>query len=277
LQETEGPAGAGPAAYFFPWPGGAPPCPGALPECPGGLVSCPGALPVWPGALPEFPRGLPAWPTAPPECPGGLSAWPGTVSLWLGAVLLWPGALPLSLGDLGVWLDTFPVCPGDVAECPGAFPECPGLLGAWLAVVPLRAREVSAGALCFLPFLACLPLFWCGAFAFLPFFENGHGPIASPWPRWAGRAFRETMIVTNGFFLECVRWQIVTFLGYWDAAAGVRAGDTAAPIDATAPTARAVTPPTAALRPQPHLEDRVISVGSPFDPLRSHRVCLCRP
>jgi hypothetical protein len=77
------------------------------------------------------------------------------------------------------------------------------------------------------------------------------------------------VIVTNGFFFECVWWQIVTFLGYWDAAAGVRDGDTAAPIDASAPTARAVIPPTAALRPQPHLEDRVISVDSPFDPFDS--------
>jgi hypothetical protein len=116
LHETEGPAGAGPAAYFLPWPGGEPPCPGALPECPGGLVPCPGALPLWPGALPEFPRGLPAWPGAPPECPGGLAAWPGAVPFWLGAVLLWPGALPRSLGDLGARLGTFPVWPGDVAE-----------------------------------------------------------------------------------------------------------------------------------------------------------------
>lgn len=255
-QETEGPAVAGPAAYFFPWPGGAPPCPGALPECPDRLVSCPGALPVWPGALPEFPRGRPAWPAAPPTCLGGLAAWPGAVSLWLGAVLLlWPGAVPLSLGDLGVWPGTFPVCPGDVAERPGAFPECRGVLGAWLPAV-------------FLLLLACVPLLGCGAFDFLPF-GAGHGPILSPWPRWAGRAFRETMIVTNGFFLECVRWQIVTFLGYWDAAAGVRAGDTAAPIDATAPTARAVTAPTAAPRPQPHLEGRVMSVDSPLDPFDS--------
>jgi hypothetical protein len=32
----------------------------------------------------------------------------------------------------------------------------------------------------------------------------GHGPIVSPWRRWAGSALRETVIVTNGFFCECV-------------------------------------------------------------------------
>ena len=32
-----------------------------------------------------------------------------------------------------------------------------------------------------------------------------HGPRASPWRRWAGTARRETRIVTNGCFFECVR------------------------------------------------------------------------
>ncbi|HEV2711883.1 MAG TPA: hypothetical protein VGU26_02210 [Gaiellaceae bacterium] len=50
-------------------------------------------------------------------------------------------------------------------------------------------------------FFACFPLFPCDA-AFLD--VCGHGPIVSPWRRCAGTAFRDTVIVTNGFFCECV-------------------------------------------------------------------------
>ena len=45
--------------------------------------------------------------------------------------------------------------------------------------------------------------------------------MVSPCARWAGTAFSLTVIVTVGFVLEPVRWQIVTFLPYsysWDAA-----------------------------------------------------------
>ena len=48
------------------------------------------------------------------------------------------------------------------------------------------------------------------------------GPMVSPWRRCARRAFRETLIVTAGFFCDPVRWQIVTFSGYWPAAADGR-------------------------------------------------------
>ncbi len=41
-----------------------------------------------------------------------------------------------------------------------------------------------------------------------------HGPMVSPWRKCAGTAFRETVMVTNGFFAEPVRWQMVTFFGY---------------------------------------------------------------
>jgi hypothetical protein len=46
----------------------------------------------------------------------------------------------------------------------------------------------------------------------LPFvFEPaGHAPIVSPWRRCAATALWPTVIVTNGFFAECVWWQIVT-------------------------------------------------------------------
>ena len=47
-----------------------------------------------------------------------------------------------------------------------------------------------------------------------PLVAHGHGPMVSPCSRCAGRAFRETVIVTNGFVAECVWWQIVTFSGY---------------------------------------------------------------
>ena len=39
----------------------------------------------------------------------------------------------------------------------------------------------------------------------------GQGPIVSPWRKCAGTAFWLTVIVTNGFVFEPVRWQIVTF------------------------------------------------------------------
>lgn len=44
----------------------------------------------------------------------------------------------------------------------------------------------------------------------LLFDPAGHGPIVSPWRRCAGTAFWLTVIVTDGFFAEPVRWQIVT-------------------------------------------------------------------
>jgi len=44
----------------------------------------------------------------------------------------------------------------------------------------------------------------------LLFDPAGHGPIVSPWRRCAGTAFWLTVIVTDGFFVEPVRWQIVT-------------------------------------------------------------------
>jgi hypothetical protein len=52
----------------------------------------------------------------------------------------------------------------------------------------------------------------------------------------------DTTIVRNGFFFDPVLWQIVTFLGYSAATAGVPDGDTAPPTDATAANARAATP-----------------------------------
>ena len=53
----------------------------------------------------------------------------------------------------------------------------------------------------------------------------------SPCARCAGTAFRETLIVTNGFVVECVWWQITTFSSYWYCAAaeGVPAESTDAP------------------------------------------------
>jgi hypothetical protein len=35
--------------------------------------------------------------------------------------------------------------------------------------------------------------------------DTTHGPTVSPWARCAWRAFWLTVIVTPGFFLECVR------------------------------------------------------------------------
>jgi hypothetical protein len=43
----------------------------------------------------------------------------------------------------------------------------------------------------------------------------GHGPIVSPWRMCAGSAELLTVIVTRGFFAECVWWQIVTLPEYW--------------------------------------------------------------
>jgi hypothetical protein len=43
---------------------------------------------------------------------------------------------------------------------------------------------------------------------------HGHGPTVSPCARCAGTAFRETVIVTDGFVAECVRWQMTTFFSY---------------------------------------------------------------
>jgi hypothetical protein len=172
-----------------------------------------------------------------PLSPGGLATWPG-------AVPLLPGAVPL--------------LPGDVSERPGAFLMCPGELWA----CPLWVADARAAPFPFFAFLAALPFLACEAFAVSAVEVVEQGPIVSPWRRWAGRAFRETVIVTNGCFAECVWWQIVTLLAYWDAAAGVADGDSAAPIDAEAPTTRALIDPIAALRPQPRLEDRVISLDS---------------
>lgn len=179
--------------YFLPWPGGLPPWPGALPECPGGLVPWPGALPLWPGALPLLPGALPLWPGALPLLPGELGAWSGELGVWL-----WSGAGDVRdrPGGLVAWPDVLPLWPG-------ALPECPGELAALPRAAPLEACEVGAEALTLL-FFACLRLFPCDAVAFLAFEPAGHGPSVSLWRRWAGSAFRETVIVTKGFFLEWV-------------------------------------------------------------------------
>jgi hypothetical protein len=87
---------------------------------------------------------------------------------------------------------------------PGALPECPGELAALPPAAPLGACEVEAEALTLRLFFACLRLFPCDAVAFLTFEPAGHGPSVSLWRRWAGSAFRETVIVTKGFFLEWV-------------------------------------------------------------------------
>jgi hypothetical protein len=177
--------------YFLPWPGGLPPWPGALPECPGGLAPWPGALPLWPGALPLLPGALPLWPGALPLLPGELGAWSGELGVWL-----WSGAGDVRdrSGGLAAWPDVLPLWPG-------ALPECPGELAAWPRATPLRA---GAEALTFWLFFACLRLFPCDAVAFLAFEPAGHGPSVSLWRRWAGSAFRETVIVTKGFFVEWV-------------------------------------------------------------------------
>jgi hypothetical protein len=47
-----------------------------------------------------------------------------------------------------------------------------------------------------------------------PLVAHGQAPMVSPCARCAGTAFRETVIVTNGFVAECVWWQITTFSGY---------------------------------------------------------------
>lgn len=180
--------------YFLPWPGGLPPWPGALPECPGGLVPWPGALPLWPGALPLLPGALPLWPGALPLLPGELGAWSGELGVWL-----WSGAGDVRdrPGGLVAWPDALPLWPG-------ALPVCPGELAALPPAAPLGACEVEAEALTFRLFFACLRLFPFDAVAFLAFEPAGHGPSVSPWRRWAGSAFRETVIVTKGFFVEWV-------------------------------------------------------------------------
>jgi hypothetical protein len=103
----------------------------------------------------------------------------------------------------------------------------------------------------------------------------GHGPIVSPWRRCAGSALRETVIVTDGFFFECVRWQIVTFFGYCEATGGLPAGETAPPIDASAPPASTAIAPVTAMRPLPPREDLVIASTPRFDvaAIRSRRGC----
>jgi hypothetical protein len=114
-----------------------------------------------------------------------------------------------------------------------------------------------------LPFFPRSPLFPRDVFVFLAFCVadavGEHGPVVSPWRRCAGTALSETVIVTKGFFFECVWWQSVTFCGgYCAAAADLPDGDTAVPTDASAPTASAPIPTATLVRLQLHL-DRVIS------------------
>ena len=92
--------------------------------------------------------------------------------------------------------------------------------------------------------------------AFLPFFALwqtakgalAHEPSLSPCRRCALTALRATRIVLYGFFRDFVRWQIVTLPPYCSVAAGVPEGDTAAPTDASAANASAITPPARAAR-----------------------------
>ena len=105
------------------------------------------------------------WPGGVPPC-GGLTPWPG-------AVPLWPGAVPLRPG---------------------------------VDAVRSRAALAATTGATFL-FFACAPLFPCDAWVvFALCVDEGatQAPIVSPWRMCAGSALFETMIVTKGFFFECV-------------------------------------------------------------------------
>jgi hypothetical protein len=71
----------------------------------------------------------------------------------------------------------------------------------------------------------------------------GHAPSVSPWRRCAGTALAATEIVWNGFFLECVRWQMRTL--YWYCAADGLALPTAAELTTARDAIMAVARPSA--------------------------------
>ena len=61
-----------------------------------------------------------------------------------------------------------------------------------------------------------------------------HAPIVSPCAACAGHALTLTVIVTDGFVAECVRWQIVTFpvvLGVFDVVTVVLVVDVAVDVE----------------------------------------------
>jgi hypothetical protein len=138
-------------------------------------------------------------------CPGAVPLRPGAVSLELAGLLRSADGVSVRLGGLVLWPGALPLRPGEVIEAPGVLPERPGELSAWRGAVAclLRAREISLRTLAFLLFFTCCPLFPRDAAALVAE-AAGQGPVVSRWRIWAGSAFCETVIVTNGFFCECV-------------------------------------------------------------------------
>jgi hypothetical protein len=130
---------------------------------------------------------------------------PGAVSLELAGLLRSADGVSVRLGGLVLWPGALPLRPGEVTEAPGVLPERPGELSAWRGAVAClpRAPEISLRTLAFLFFFTCCPLF-PGDAAALVAEAGGQGPVVSRWRIWAGSAFCETVIVTNGFFCECV-------------------------------------------------------------------------
>ena len=60
-----------------------------------------------------------------------------------------------------------------------------------------------------------------------------HAPSLSPWRRWPLSAFGLTLIVTNGFFFDFVRWQMVTLPALFPAFGGFFFATPAGPAIAT--------------------------------------------
>jgi hypothetical protein len=127
----------------------------------------------------------------------------------------WPGGLELELEFDGVATSAGGVavgaglaCPGALPLWPGAVPERPGAVALLPFVVLPCTAGVTAGATV-AAFLAAPLRLPCELFAFVLAVccvdaTCGHGPTVSPWRMCAGSAFFATMIVTKGFFFECV-------------------------------------------------------------------------
>jgi hypothetical protein len=115
------------------------------------------------------------------------------------AYLLWPGALPLL-----PWLSS--LLPGLLPLLPGLLPLLPwvSLLLPWLS--PLLPGLLP---LLLLLTLACDDVVVGVLAAGLDGGFGGQGPMVSWCLRWAFQAVLLTLMVTHGFLVECVWWQIV--------------------------------------------------------------------
>lgn len=163
-------------------------CPGAFPEFPGAVVPASAVAGLeWPGALPELPGALPA----------GLP-WPVS---GFAAAFVEPLDDVVVLAPVGLLVDL----PCAAVDLPCAVDDVCAFVALPCAVVDLPCTAVD------LPWtpadLPCAVVFTLPGFFVLACVCGGavgHGPSVSPCLRCAGSALWLTVIVTNGFVVECV-------------------------------------------------------------------------